>query len=105
MNTENKTYNCALCGKSYSNIIDRITCEQKCYTKQQEEAKKVAEAKKQAEKITRKKEVDDAIDNAMRLKNAYMKDYGCYIYESNDVSNNPIVDKYPSLKELINFLM
>lgn len=105
MNTENKTYNCALCGKSYSNIIDRITCEQKCYTKQQEEAKKAAEAKKQAEKITRKKEVDDAIDKAMRLRNAYIKDYNCYVYDNNDVHNEFNIDNYPSLKELINFLM
>ena len=100
-----KIYTCALCGKSYDSIIERAKCEQKCYAKQQEEAKKDAEAKKLAEKAARKKEVDDVLDKAIRLRNAYIKDYGCYVYDNNDVHNEFNIGNYPSLKELINFLM
>lgn len=110
MNNENKMYTkqvfkCGICGKEYFNVQDRANCELNCYKKQQEEVKKAAEAKKLAEKTTRKKEVDDALDKAMQLRNAYIKDYGCYVYDNNDVHNEFNIDNYPSLKELINFLM
>lgn len=110
MNNENKMYTkqvfkCGICGKEYSNVQDRANCELNCYKKQQEEAKKAAEAKKLAEKAARKNEVDDALDKAMQLRNAYIKDYGCYVYDNNDVHNEFNIDNYPSLKELINFLM
>ena len=110
MNNENKIYTkqvfkCGICGKEYSNVQDRANCELNCYKKQQEEAKKAAEAKKLSEKAARKKEVDDALDKAMQLRNAYIKDYGCYVYDNNDVHNEFHIDNYPSLKELINFLM
>lgn len=110
MNNENKMYTkqvfkCGICGKEYSNVQDRANCELNCYKKQQEEAKKAAEAKKLAEKAARKNEVDDALDKAMQLRNAYIKDYGCYVYDNNDVHNESNIDNYPSLKELINFLM
>ena len=107
---ENKMYakqvfKCGICGKEYFNVQDRANCELNCYKKQQEEAKKAAEVKKLAEKVARKKEVDDALDKAMQLRNAYIKDYGCYVYDNNDVHNESNIDNYPSLKELINFLM
>lgn len=110
MNNENKMYTkqvfkCGICGKEYSNVQDRANCELNYYKKQQEEAKKAAEAKKLAEKTARKKEVDDALNKAMQLRNAYIKDYGCYVYDNNDVHNEFNIDNYPSLKELINFLM
>lgn len=107
---ENKMYakevfKCGICGKEYFNVHDRANCELNCYKKQQEEAKRAAEVKKLAEKAARKKEVDDALDKAMQLRNAYIKDYGCYVYDNNDVHNESNIDNYPSLKELINFLM
>lgn len=110
MNNENKMYTkqvfkCGICGKEYSNVQDRANCELNCYKKQQEEAKKAAEVKKLAEKAARKKEVDDALDKAIQLRNAYIKDYGCYVYDNNDVHNEFNIGNYPSLKELINFLM
>lgn len=110
MNNKNKMYTkqvfkCGICGKEYFDVQDRANCELNCYKKQQEEAKKAAEAKKLAEKAARKKEVDDALDKAMQLRNAYIKDYGCYVYDNNDVHNEFNIDNYPSLKELINFLM
>lgn len=117
MNNESKMYTkqvfkCGICGKEYFNVQDRANCELNCYKKQQEEAKKAAEVKKLAEKTARKKEVDDALDKAdgaldkaMQLRNAYIKDYGCYVYDNNDVHNEFNIDNYPDLKGLINFLM
>jgi hypothetical protein len=100
-----QVFKCGICDKEYFNVQDRANCELNCYKKQQEEAKKAAEVKKLAEKAARKKEVDDALDKAMQLRNAYIKDYGCYVYDNNDVHNESNIDNYPSLKELINFLM
>ena len=80
MNTENKMYTCALCGKSYNSVLERSLCEQKCYAKQQEEAKMAAEAKKKAEQETRRAEVTKAIDNAYALMQAYIHDYNTYVY-------------------------
>lgn len=110
MNNESKMYTkqvfkCGICGKEYFNVQDRANCELNCYKKQQEEAKKAAEVKKLAEKTARKKEVDGALDKAMQLRNAYIKDYGCYVYDNNDVHNEFNIDNYPDLKGLINFLM
>ena len=83
-------YKCAICGKIYDNVQERINCEMACLKKQQEEAKKAAEAKKKAEKDTRKKEVTMAIEHASELLNEYIKDYGSYSYDGkklNDTSN------------------
>ena len=50
----------------------------------------IAEAKKKAEKDTRKKEVTMAIEHASELLNEYIKDYGSYSYDGkklNDTSD------------------
>lgn len=96
-----KMYTCALCGKSYGSIIERAKCEQKCYAKQQEEEKKAAEAKKKEEQKARHDEVTKAIDGACALLNRYVKDYGHYSYDGENV--NTLVDILPS-KFLHNFL-
>ena len=96
-----KMYTCALCGKSYDSVIERAKCEQKCYAKQQEEEKKAAEAKKKEEQKARHDEVTKAIDGACALLNRYVKDYGHYSYDGENV--NTLVDILPS-KFLHNFL-
>ena len=98
---DNKIYTCALCGKSYDSVIERAKCEQKCYAKQQEEEKKAAEAKKKEEQKARHDEVTKAIDGACALLNRYVKDYGHYSYDGENV--NTLVDILPS-KFLHNFL-
>ena len=87
MNIDNKMYTCALCGKSYTNIIDRITCEQNCYAKQQEEEKRAAEAKKKEEQKARHDEVTKAIDGAFALLNKYVHDYGNYNYDGKNANS------------------
>ena len=83
-------YKCGVCGKEHSEISARAKCEIACLKKQEEEAKKAAEEKKNAEKEARKKEVDVAFTNLIKLYSAYIKDYGYYEFE--------IEDKYRGLR-------
>lgn len=106
MNNENKMYTkqvfkCGICGKEYSNVQDRANCELNCYKKQQEEKKKAAEAKKKEEQKARHDEVTKAIDGACALMNRYVKDYGHYSYNGENV--NTLDDILPS-RFLHNFL-
>ena len=71
-------YKCEVCGKEHSNITDRAKCELNCAKRIEEEARKVAEAKKKAEKDVRRAEVECAINNARKLLTAYIKDYNTY---------------------------
>lgn len=78
-------YKCGICDKIYDSIAERMHCEQTCLAKQEVEAKKAAEAKKQEEKSTRKAEVDlavkqanEASDHAEELIRAFIRDYGRY---------------------------
>ena len=80
-NENNKiVYSCGVCGKCYDNIESRNRCEMACLKKKQEEEKKAAEAKKKAERDARCAEVSKALDNAYKLMNDYIKDYGSYQY-------------------------
>lgn len=83
-------YKCAICGEIYDDVQNRMNCEMKCLKKKQEEEKKAAEAKKKAEKDARKKEVDEAFENLIKLHDAYIEDYGYYEYERNDIDKSTI---------------
>lgn len=90
-------YKCAICGNAYETIQERIKCETTCLKKQQEEEKAAAEAKKKAEKDSRYKEVNAALDNAYALLNKYIEDYGSFEYggkyEGLDIFN---MDLFPN---------
>lgn len=98
-------YKCAICGKIHETIPARIRCETDCYHRQELEAKKAEEAKKKEEQAARKKEVDEAFDKAMKLKEAYLKDYNNYVYEYRDASNSPENNDWLNIKSLWNFLV
>ena len=84
MKNENKIndakYKCEICGKEYSTISERAACEMNCAKKQEEEAKKAAEAKKQGEKDARFAEASAALDNAFALVNKCVEDYSTFKY-------------------------
>ena len=90
------TYKSGISGKSYDNIAYRIKCETACLKQQEEEAKKAAEAKKNADKSKRKKELSDAIEHAARLLDEYMKDYGAFDYEKDSKDDDTISYFWPS---------
>lgn len=79
-NKNNQEYTCGICGKTYNHVADRMMCEHKCIKKQEEEEKKAAEAKKNAEKDARFAEASAAIDNALDLVAKCQKDYGTFHY-------------------------
>ena len=65
----NTMYKCSICGKQYSTVVERAKCELACVKQLEEEKKKAAEVKKNAERDARKKEVTDAIEHANELVN------------------------------------
>lgn len=84
---ENKeTYKCGICGTEHDNVFDRAQCELTCFEKQKEEARKIAESKKKAEKVARRLEVDAAIEHANDLLKKILEDYGSYQYKGKDCS-------------------
>jgi hypothetical protein len=93
LNMDNRTYakpvyKCAICGEVYETISKRMNCEQACLKKQEEEARKAAERKKEAEYAERKAKVDKAYETFIKLRDQFVKDYGSYEYcEYRVVSN------------------
>ena len=79
----NKEYMCCVCGTWHNDILSRAECEIACLKKKEEEERKAAELKKEAEYETRKNEVDDAFNKAYELKDKFVKDYGRYTYNNN----------------------
>ena len=74
-------YKCAICGEVYDELKDRVNCETKCIKKQEDEAKKAAELKKQQEQASRKSDADAKVKAAIEAVDAYTKDYGFYTYD------------------------
>ena len=75
-------YRCALCDTIYDNIAERTQCEQSCLKRKAEAEKREALAKKNEEKRVRKEEVDNAVANAFKLINAFIRDFGPYEYDT-----------------------
>ena len=73
-------YKCGVCGTIYDSIAERSKCEQACVKKQEEEAKKAALAKKNAEKEADYTEASAALDNALALVNKCVEKHGVFKY-------------------------
>ena len=82
------TYKCGVCGAEYNSVLDRAKCEITCTEKAEEEARKVAEAKKKEEQAVRKLEVDKAFEELHKLITEYVKDYGHYEYSDGGEDTN-----------------
>lgn len=75
-------YKCAICETDYKTISERNKCEAACIHRIEEDAKKIAEEKKKAEQAARKAELEEAIDHAKKLFDAYIADYRTYEFDS-----------------------
>lgn len=95
-------YKCAICKKEFDNIQDRAECELACLKKQAEEKKLAAEKKKKEEQTARKKEVDDALAHAYKLKDQYITDYGSYVYtcDADDLDLTDLFDLFKFARRL-----
>lgn len=78
-------YKCGVCGEIFDSIAERANCEFKCIKKQEEEAKKAAEARKKEEHEARYKELVDAYDNFNKLLKKYTHDYGTFVWNNTDI--------------------
>lgn len=77
-----KAFKCSICDKEYENAMDRARCELACGQRREEEAKKIAEAKKKEEQEARWAEVEMAHKHYVELYDAYLNDYEFDNYES-----------------------
>lgn len=93
-----RAYKCAICESEYDNVTDRAKCETACIERAEQEARRLAEAKKKEEHSVRQAEVDEAFDHLVKLIDEYVKDYGRYEY--NKATNNT---EYWPLRLLHNF--
>lgn len=90
-------YTCAICGTEHNSILSRAKCEIECANRVEEEAKKAALAKKNAEKEADYAEASAALDNALTLVNKCVEKHGVFKYSGKmkdlDLLN---VDFFPS---------
>lgn len=98
-------YKCAVCGEVYDSIAQRMNCEQTCLKKKEEEERKAAEAKKNAERKADFEEASSAIDNALRLVNKCVEKHGTFKYDGELLNNLETlkVDFLPS--KLLHYFM
>lgn len=76
-NATNKVkYYCAVCGKSYDTIDERVTCETKCLAARKKAQEELKKKKLEEEKTTRKAEIEKKLKELSNLVNDYCKDYG-----------------------------
>ena len=84
-------YKCGVCGKIFDDLKERSNCEIVCLRKQEEEARKIAEAKKKEEQTARYKEVVEARNHFKALLKKYTDDYGAFTI--NDGTEIPTFSK------------
>ena len=84
MENKHALYICPYCKGAHETPGGLARCILDCEEKKKVEEEKAKKAKLDAEKETRKKEVDDALQNYKKLLAAYMDDYGIYSFRSDD---------------------
>lgn len=72
----NNKYACAICGKSYKTIEERIKCESKCVEERNKVEAKMAQMKLDEEKNTRMVEIDHLQKELNKKIASYVNDYG-----------------------------
>ena len=80
--TEELEKQCEKARKAYERLNEQLQ-------KQKQEEEEQRKAQLAAEKAVRKKEVDDAFDNYIKLSKAFEKDYGYYAFSKTYVNEFP----------------
>ena len=90
-------YHCAICGKPYDTVDDRVACETKCLAARKKAQAEIEKKKLEEKKNTRKAEIEKKYKELATLVNDYCKDYGyLQIGESSCFE-----DDYPTLSKLL----
>ena len=69
-------YHCAICGKPYDTVDERVACETKCLAARKKAQAEIEKKKLEEKKNTRKAEIEKKYKELSALVNDYCKDYG-----------------------------
>jgi hypothetical protein len=69
-------YHCAICGKPYDTVDERVACETKCLAARKRAQAEIEKKKLEEKKNTRKAEIEKKYKELATLVNDYCKDYG-----------------------------
>ena len=69
-------YHCAICGKSYDTVDERVACETKCLAARKKAQAEIEKKKLEEKKNTRKAEIEKKYKELSALVNNYINDYG-----------------------------
>lgn len=90
-------YRCAICGKSYDTIDERVACETKCLASRKKAQEELKKKKLEEEKAARKDEIEKKYKELTTL----VKDY-CHDYGSLKIDDDPyLFDNYPTVYKLL----
>lgn len=90
-------YHCAICGKPYDTVDERVACETKCLAARKKAQAEIEKKKLEEQKNTRKAEIEKKYKELATLVNDYCKDYGSlHLGESRYFE-----DDIPTLSKLI----
>ena len=91
------TYRCAICGKAYDTIDERVACETKCLAARKKAQAELEKKRLEEKKTTRKAEIENKYKELSALVKDYCKDYGSLqIGESSCFD-----DYYPTISKLL----
>ena len=85
-------YHCAICGKPYDTVDERVACETKCLAARKKAQAEIEKKKLEAKKNTRKAEIEKKYKELATLVNDYCKEFGESHYFEDDI---------PTLSKLI----
>lgn len=92
-NVSNKmVYHCAICGKPYDTVDERVACETKCLAARKKAQAEIEKKKLEEKKNTRKAEIEKKYKELATLVNDYCKEFGESLYFEDDI---------PTLSKLI----
>lgn len=69
-------YHCAICGKSYDTVDERVACETKCLAARKKAQAEIEKKKLEEKKTTRKEEIEKKYKELSTLVKNYINDYG-----------------------------
>lgn len=85
-------YHCAICGKPYDTVDERVACETKCLAARKRAQAEIEKKKLEEKKNTRKAEIKKKYKELATLANDYCKEFGESLYFEDDI---------PTLSKLI----
>ena len=69
-------YHCAICGKPYDTVDERVACETKCLAARKKAQAELEKKKLEEKKTTRKEEIEKKYKELSTLVKNYINDYG-----------------------------